>query len=489
MRKKRVLILSLIAVMGLTACSKKSEVASVKVTEASTEIPEVTAETLTASVEDTNDSLKGAASIETSEVYEIEKYIMPIGQYTSCTVKKEILNSGENISNHIVEIRAEYRQKQREKRDKLSATIDNSHTKEKEKERAVQDRRDLEDLMKMEEDAEFALAMEGGFYSSFVSINPNKDKADVIIDASTIEGGYKRYLEISEISDNEIRRIETIVVEKTGIEAENITITLLCPLEKKDKKITEESLKVAEIVEQMQLRKKETRDINKDIFLSVINCSNIEEAAKQQAIQDWKELTEKEEKEHAIETLLMAKGYLSPFVSVSSDNVLVMINASNITDEQKAQIEDVVTKKAEVEVENISITLLSPLKKVTEDSLTVKEKITTLRLNRRHIRGEDTEWFISVINEHNIEEEKQHALQELKKLTEIERKENIAETLLLAIGFSDPVVYIDLDEVHVVINAPSITDEEREQIEDIVRRKAKIEEGNIIINKILESAE
>ncbi len=359
MRKKRFLVLGLIAVMGLTACSKESEVASVKVTEASTEIPEVTAETLTASVEDTNDSLKGAASIETSEVYEIEKYIMPIGQYTSCTVKKEILNSGENISNHIVEIRAEYRQKQREKRDKLSATIDNSHTKEKEKERAVQDRRDLEDLMKMEDDAEFALGMEGGFYSSFVSINPNKDKADVIIDASTIEGGYKRYLEISEISDNEIRRIETIVVEKTGIEAENITITLLCPLEKKDKKITEESLKVADAVEEIQLERAQERARNTDTLLSIINNTDIDDEAKQRAIQDMLQLEEIAEKENAAETLLLAKGFSDPVVSISSDKVDVVINAPNITNEQREQIEDIIKRKAEVEAENIVITLLN----------------------------------------------------------------------------------------------------------------------------------
>ena len=66
-------------------------------------------------------------------------------------------------------------------------------------------------------------------------------------------------------------------------------------------------------------------------------------------------------------------------------------------------------------------------------------------------------------------------------MTEITEKENAAETLLQAKGFVDPVVSITDEKVDVVINAVSITDPERAQIEDIVKRKTEIGAEGIVI--------
>ncbi|MFR5731249.1 MAG: SpoIIIAH-like family protein [Clostridium sp.] len=53
---------------------------------------------------------------------------------------------------------------------------------------------------------------------------------------------------------------------------------------------------------------------------------------------------------------------------------------------------------------------------------------------------------------------------------------------LQARGFADPVVNTRrTDKVDVVINAPSITDQQRAQIEDIVKRKTEVGAENIII--------
>ena len=46
------------------------------------------------------------------------------------------------------------------------------------------------------------------------------------------------------------------------------------------------------------------------------------------------------------------------------------------------------------------------------------------------------------------------------------------QLLIPAKGFADPVVSISSGKVDVVVNAPSITDAQRAQIEDIVKRKA-----------------
>ena len=66
-------------------------------------------------------------------------------------------------------------------------------------------------------------------------------------------------------------------------------------------------------------------------------------------------------------------------------------------------------------------------------------------------------------------------------LTAVAEKENAAETLLQARGFADPVVSLTDGKVDVVINAPSITDQQRAQIEDIVKRKTEVSAENIII--------
>ena len=118
-------------------------------------------------------------------------------------------------------------------------------------------------------------------------------------------------------------------------------------------------MSVSDYIAGVQLNREQVRAKNKDTLLSIINNTSIEEAAKQQAIQDMIRLTEVAEKENAAETLLLAKGFSDPVVSISSDKVDVVVNAPSITDAQRAQIEDIVKRKAEVQAENIIITLLN----------------------------------------------------------------------------------------------------------------------------------
>ncbi len=118
-------------------------------------------------------------------------------------------------------------------------------------------------------------------------------------------------------------------------------------------------MSVSDYIAGVQLNREQVRAKNKDTLLAIINNANIEESAKQEAIQDMIRLTEISEKENAAETLLMAKGFSDPVVSISSEKVDVVVNASSITDAQRAQIEDIVKRKAEVQAENIIITLLN----------------------------------------------------------------------------------------------------------------------------------
>ena len=112
----------------------------------------------------------------------------------------------------------------------------------------------------------------------------------------------------------------------------------------------------------------------------------------------------------------------------------------------------------------------------------ISEYIAGVQLGREQIRAKNKETLMQIINSDQIsEEEKQTAIQNLIGLTEVSEKENAAETLLKAKGFVDPVVSITNGKADVVVNAASLTDQERAQIDDIVKRKTEIGADGIVI--------
>lgn len=130
-------------------------------------------------------------------------------------------------------------------------------------------------------------------------------------------------------------------------------------LENPGEAVLTSGMNVADYIANVQLSREQIRAKNKETLMSLINSTSIDEAAKQQAIQDMIKLTEVSEKENAAETLLMAKGFSDPVVSITQDKVDVVINAPSISDPQRAQIEDIVKRKAEVGADQIIITLLN----------------------------------------------------------------------------------------------------------------------------------
>lgn len=129
-------------------------------------------------------------------------------------------------------------------------------------------------------------------------------------------------------------------------------------LENPGEAVLTSGMSVTDYIAGVQLSREQTRAKNKETLLGIINNTNIEEAAKQEAIQNMITLTEIAEKENAAETLLMAKGFADPVVSITAGKVDVVVNAASITDAQRAQIEDVVKRKTEVGADSIIITLL-----------------------------------------------------------------------------------------------------------------------------------
>ena len=154
---------------------------------------------------------------------------------------------------------------------------------------------------------------------------------------------------------------------------------------------------------------------------------------------------------------------------------------------------DTITSADKVDVpvgnETAAAGLENPGEAVLTGGTTVSEYIAGVQLDREQIRAKNKETMMELINSDNIPDvEKQAVIQNMIRMTEISEKENAAETLLKAKGFVDPVVSITENQVDVVVNAVSLTDPERAQIEDIVKRKTEIGAGGIVIT-LMELAE
>ena len=115
---------------------------------------------------------------------------------------------------------------------------------------------------------------------------------------------------------------------------------------------------VLDYVAGVQLSREQTRARNKETLMGIIDNANLDEAQKQEAIEAMLNLTAIAEKETAAESLLAAKGFENSIVYINDDSVDVVICRSALTDAERAQIEDIVKRKAEVAADKIVITLL-----------------------------------------------------------------------------------------------------------------------------------
>ncbi|NLZ80888.1 MAG: SpoIIIAH-like family protein [Clostridiales bacterium] len=107
------------------------------------------------------------------------------------------------------------------------------------------------------------------------------------------------------------------------------------------------------------------------------------------------------------------------------------------------------------------------------------------KIEREQIRTEKEEVLLGLINSENItDEQKQGAVDAMLEITTNMGREAAAEMMLETKGFTDVIVSITDGEVDVVVNMESLTDADRAQIEDIVKRKTEVSADKIIISPI-----
>ena len=107
--------------------------------------------------------------------------------------------------------------------------------------------------------------------------------------------------------------------------------------------------------EEAKLSREQTRAKNKETLTDLVNNKNATNSQKDKAMNEIVKMTTINEKETATENLLSAKGFPEAVVTIVEDSVDVIVNAENLTEQQIAQIEDVVKRKTECSADKIVI--------------------------------------------------------------------------------------------------------------------------------------
>ncbi len=108
-----------------------------------------------------------------------------------------------------------------------------------------------------------------------------------------------------------------------------------------------------------KLNREQVRSKAKEYYLDIINNDGMDEASVASATDAYVKLTEDMEKESEAEILLDVNGYKNAIVSISGDNVDVIVCAETLTDTDRARIEDAVVRKTGCSVDQIIITTVS----------------------------------------------------------------------------------------------------------------------------------
>ena len=181
--------------------------------------------------------------------------------------------------------------------------------------------------------------------------------------------------------------------------------------------------------------------------------------------------------------------------TISPDSTKDNLNKNTSKKEEKIQenISDENQKKTE---ETLSDNVDEKQVASTEDDGNIGEAVLvnsnisldyfyTVKLNREQNRAKSKEELINVVeNEALSEKEKEIAVNKIIELTANSERENAAEMMLEAKGFTNSIVSIVDGKADVVVDADTITEEQVAQVVDVVNRKTGISNDKIVVTPV-----
>ena len=122
--------------------------------------------------------------------------------------------------------------------------------------------------------------------------------------------------------------------------------------------LTSASTESEECVAQVKLGREQVRSKNKEALQKIIDDAGVSEEEKKSAVDAMVKLTENAQMEEDAQMMLEAKGFKNVVVSLSDDCCDVIVGKDDVTDEKRAQIEDIIKRKTNIGASNIVISTM-----------------------------------------------------------------------------------------------------------------------------------
>lgn len=181
-------------------------------------------------------------------------------------------------------------------------------------------------------------------------LNFTKSEVPTISDSSEVAESAET-IDTMDISDGDSLVSEKVDDElpEEDVDARTIGDTVLTDAE------------VSEYVARAKLNREQSRAKTKESLNEIIENDSASDSAKEEALKKLTALAETIEKEAEAEQLLEAKGYGNALVSIGNDSVDIVLNYEELSQADRAQIEDIVTRKTGYAVSKIVISRMAVL--------------------------------------------------------------------------------------------------------------------------------
>ena len=108
----------------------------------------------------------------------------------------------------------------------------------------------------------------------------------------------------------------------------------------------------------VKLTREQNRSKSRETLMDIIGDEALSDEAKKEAADTYVRLNDTIEMETDIETVLAAKGYPDVVVTIGDESVDVTLGAAELDDAERAQIEDIVTRKTGYNISNVAISMM-----------------------------------------------------------------------------------------------------------------------------------
>lgn len=183
---------------------------------------------------------------------------------------------------------------------------------------------------------------------------------------------------------------------------------------------------------------------------------------------------------YALALMLVTAGYWN-YISNESQTIETVSRSQNNTTDEHLGDATLVSNNEIVQEENFHVQ--SEVENDEETSTSVKDEyFQESKMSRDTMYSQTLETYQEILNNSNVSEEQKAIV--TQQITELNKEKNaimICENLISTKGFSNCVIFVNVDSISVIVEAEELKTEEIAQIQNIISREMSAKVENIHI--------